>query len=60
MSSQQPAQKAPLWKMPGFVHVLGGGSSLLAAAVLYFLISFPPLRQSNQSTTVTVGQATIT
>jgi hypothetical protein len=57
MSSQQPAHKAPLWKMPGFVHVLGGGSSLLAAAVLYFLISFPPLRQSNQSTTVTVGQS---
>jgi hypothetical protein len=57
MSSQQPAHKAPLRKKPGFVHVLGGGSSLLAAAVLYFLISFPPLRQSNQSTTVTVGQA---
>ncbi len=57
MSSQQPAHKVSLWKKPGFVHVVGGGSSLLAAAVLYFLISFPPLRQSNRSTTVTVGQA---
>jgi hypothetical protein len=41
MSSQQPAQKASLWKKPGFMHVLAGGSSLLAAAVLYFLVSFP-------------------